>query len=347
MRKRSLERQHTTSLYDDRYDANDSYPYTVTPHQSHLESSSKYDYEYGLDSKWNTNYTNYDSQQPSSTIGHVSRSSMSPLTRNHLADSLRDTLSSPASSFLSSAVPIASGNTKKTRHLPTPTAPKHPRRNRQLPQMPPVRSHSRTGTMPRSDTEFSRFGGTDEYERRGAVSAMLFEDYDSAMAAKGYLDYPKSSVDEISSSYGNQCYSNDSLNTIAPSLYSESCLSERRHKLISLTMATPIASGYVDQQLSQSQSQDPYNKYSSNYDDGASSYYPASESAMRPDLARKRLPTLPTATSSQHLYESSTDYSLEPSVLRTSRRLPVVTPQPDATMTNCSLSSHHIHLISI
>lgn len=335
VRKRSLERQNTTVLYDDLtgYDASDSYSYTVASHQTQLESSSKYDNEYGLDSKWNTNFTNYDSHMQS--IGKQ----LPPLPMHSL---IHDTMASNnASTFLPSSIPIVSGSSKKIRQLPQPISSMSRRKRasatRQLPQMPTARSRSRN--MPRSDTEYLRFGVSDEFERRGAMSAMLYEDYDSTMVTKNLVDYPKSVVDETSSSYGNKFYSNDSLNTTAQSLFSECSASERRQKLASITMATPIASAYAQFDSTQSHVQDPYYKYLSDVDDNAtSSYYHGLESNYGYDLhpnSRKRLPQVPNATSKQHIYDTSTDYSLEPSVQRTAKRLPIVAPKQDATMTNC------------
>lgn len=155
IRKRSLERQDSSVLYDDYYgdpDASESlYPTRSSFTQDPTQSVNKYDYSYGLDRQWNTNSVSYNSHLPSKgkLLPKVPIKSYNVI--NH-----RESVST----FLNDAVPIASGSgsnintnststaaaataatTKRARQLPQPgvtTRKRLPRAGqaRLLPQMP-------------------------------------------------------------------------------------------------------------------------------------------------------------------------------------------------------------------
>lgn len=374
-------------MYDDYmgYDASDSitlYPSRTTQQISQLEN--KYDYDYGLDRQWNTNYSDYDLSHTRSTgkqLPKLPSSTMSTLTQNlsNVADNID---MNATSNFLPSAIPIASGNAKKSRQLPQPIATstlslsrkRLPRTGppRQLPQMPlssssATKPKSRISLMSRSDTEYSKFGVNDEFERRGAVSAMLYEDYNYSSTSKQFDEYQTKSTndDSVNFTYGNEFYSNDSLNTTAQSLFSEYSTSDRRNKTIipittTITTATtantltniqqstiPLSiasSSNLEQQLIQTTT-DPYRNYSSNLDD-TFNYYQTSDTITKYNdkidinaaQNRKRLPQIPiTSTPSSQIYETlSDDFNFEPITQRTTaKRLPIITPKINSTLTNC------------
>lgn len=172
-----------------------------------------------------------------------------------------------ATTFLNDAIPIASGSAKRTRHLPQPnvgaTRKRLPKTGqpRQLPQMP-INSKSKyaSSLISRSDTEYTKFGYNDEFERRGAMSAMQYKDYSYSPSSKAYETYDDSAK---SMNEPSIFHSNDSLNTAAQSVYSEystsaAAAAERRNKLSTLSSATPIVSSFTN---NVDQITDPYQNY--------------------------------------------------------------------------------------
>lgn len=249
IRKRSLERQDSSVLYDDYgygdHDTNEyeSSLYATRSIQEPSPLVNKYDYNYGLDRQWNTNSVNFNSHLPSKgkLLPKVPIKSYNVI--NH---------SSVTSTFLNDAIPIASGSAKKTRQLPQPivsatAAVVAPRKRlpktgqtRLLPQMPTTTKSKYTSLMSRSDTEYSKFGITEEFERRGAMSAMQYKDYSYSPSSRPYDAY-----DDTAKSMNEPSifHSNDSLNTTAQSVFSEySTATDRRNKISAISSAIPVVS---------------------------------------------------------------------------------------------------------
>lgn len=261
IRKRSLERQNTSVLYDDCYGDHETNDYEISLYSSRTsnepsQSVNRYDYNYGLDRQWNTNSNNFNSHLPS-------KGKLLPKVPNKGYNVIehRET----TSALLTEAIPIASGLTKKTRQLPRPivstTRKRLPRTGyaRQLPQMPStIKSKYPASLMSRSDTEYSKFGLSEEFERRGAMSAMQYNDYSYSPSLRTYEQY-----DDTAKSMNDPqiFHSNESLNTTAQSVYSESSIAtERRNKLAAISSAIPIASSYTN---NLSQVTDSYQNYTS------------------------------------------------------------------------------------
>lgn len=245
IRKHSLERQDSSVLYDDCYGDQDInefeslYPSSRTTHEP-TPLVNRYDYNYGLDRQWNTNSLNFNSHLPS-------RGKLLPKVPNKSYNVIDPSREATVSALLSDSIPIASGSTKKSRQLPQPivsaTRKRLPRTGpRQLPQMPSTtrtEKYGGTSLMSRSDTEYSKFGISEEFERRGAMSAMQYKDY-SYSPSRTYEPY-----DDTAKSLNEPSifHSNDSLNTTAQSVYSEySTATDRRIKLSALSSAIPVAS---------------------------------------------------------------------------------------------------------
>lgn len=261
-------------LYDDCYGDHDTNDYETSLYpsrvNSHHEPSSqlvnRYDYNYGLDRQWNTNSINFNSHLPSK--GKILPKV--PIKSYNVIDHREAT-----STFLTDAIPIASGLSKKTRQLPQPicsgtinssvsitTSRKRlPKAGyvRQLPQMPStLKSKYPTSLMSRSDTEYTKFGLTEEFERRGAMSAMQYKDYSYSPSLKTYEPY-----DDTTKSMNEPSifHSNDSLNTTAQSVYSEySTATDRRSKISAISSAIPIASSLTN---NLNQVTDSYQNYTS------------------------------------------------------------------------------------
>lgn len=111
--------------------------------------------------------------------------------------------------------------------------------------------------MSRSDTEYNRFGYNEEFERRGAMSAMQYKDYSYSPSSKAYEPY-----DDTAKSMNEPSifHSNDSLNTTAQSVFSEySTATERRNKLSAISSAIPVVSftNNVDQMTDSYQNYTP------------------------------------------------------------------------------------------
>lgn len=268
IRKRSLERQDSSTLYDDCYgdhETNDYetslYPSRTSQNEPSSQLVNRYDYNYGLDRQWNTNSINFKSHLPSKgkLLPKV------PIKSYNVIDHREAT-----STFLTDAIPIASGLSKKTRQLPQPICsgtvtttstrkrlPKAGVYTRQLPQMPStLKSKYQTTLMSRSDTEYTKFGLTEEFERRGAMSAMQYKDYSYSPSLKTYEPY-----DDTTKSMNEPSifHSNDSLNTTAQSVYSEySTATDRRSKISAISSAIPIASSLSN---NLNQVTDPYQNY--------------------------------------------------------------------------------------
>lgn len=264
-------------LYDDYYgdhETNDYetslYPSRTSQNESSSQLVNKYDYNnYGLDRQWNTNSINFNSHLPSKgkLLPKV------PIKSYNVIDHREAT-----STFLTDAIPIASGLSKKTRQLPQPISsstmttigttshrkrlPKAGMYTRQLPQMPSnttcIKSKYPTSLMSRSDTEYTKFGLTEEFERRGAMSAMQYKDYSYSPSLKTYEPY-----DDTTKSMNEPSifHSNDSLNTTAQSVYSEySTATDRRSKISAISSAIPIASSLTN---NLNQVTDSYQNYTS------------------------------------------------------------------------------------
>lgn len=261
IRKRSLERQDSSVLYDDCYGDHETNDYETSLYSSRnshepTQLVNRYDYSYGLDRHWNTNSINFNSHLPSKgkLLPKV------PIKSYNVIEHREAT-----SSFLSDAIPIASGSAKKTRQLPQPivsaTRKRLPKTGyaRQLPQMPStIKSKYPISLMSRSDTEYSRFGINEEFERRGAMSAMQYKDYSYSPSLKTYEPY-----DDTAKSMNEPSifHSNDSLNTTAQSVFSEfSSITDRRNKFSAISSAIPVASSYTN---NLNQVTDSYQNYTS------------------------------------------------------------------------------------
>lgn len=197
---------------------------------------------YGLDRQWNTNSVNFNSHLPSKgkLLPKVPIKSYNVINQREAA-----------SNFLSDAVPIASGSAKKIRQLPQPIVSGHRKRlpktgqARLLPQMPTnSKSKYASSLMSRSDTEYTKFGYNEEFERRGAMSAMQYKDYSYSPSSKNaYEPY-----DDTAKSMNEPSifHSNDSLNTTAQSVFSEySTATERRNRMSAISAissAIPVVS---------------------------------------------------------------------------------------------------------
>lgn len=274
IRKRSIERQDSSMLYDDCYGDHDTNDYETSLYpsriNSHPEPSSqlvnRYDYNYGLDRQWNMNSIDFNSHLPSK--GKILPKV--PIKSYNVIDHREAT-----STFLTDAIPIASGLSKKTRQLPQPICSgtinssvsittnrkRLPKTGyvRQLPQMPStLKSKYPTSLMSCSDTEYTKFGLTEEFERRGAMSAMQYKDYSYSPSLKTYEPY-----DDTTKSMNEPSifHSNDSLNTTAQSVYSEySTATDRRSKISAISSAIPIASSLTN---NLNQVTDSYQNYTS------------------------------------------------------------------------------------
>lgn len=226
----------------------------TTQEPTHLVN--RCDYNYGLDRQWNTNSLNFNSHLPS-------RGKLLPKVPNKSYNVIDPSREATVSTLLSDSIPVASGTTIKSRQLPQPivstTRKRLPRTGpRQLPQMPSTTRSKYGGTslMSRSDTEYSKFGISEEFERRGAMSAMQYKDY-SYSPSRTYEPY-----DDTAKSLNEPSifHSNDSLNTTAQSVFSEySTVADRRNKLSAISSAIPVAS-YTNHL---NQVTEPYQNYTS------------------------------------------------------------------------------------
>lgn len=198
-----------------------------------------------------------------------------------------------ASTFLNDAVPVASGSsggsiigshsntnstittttttttttstTKRSRQLPQPivsaTRKRLPRAGqaRLLPQMPTNAKSKYTTLMSRSDTEYTKFGIHEEFERRGAMSAMQYKDYNYSPSSKAYEPY-----DDTAKSMNEPSifHSNDSLNTTAQSVFSDysAATADRRNKISAISSAIPVVSSFTNN-VNNQQLTDPYQNY--------------------------------------------------------------------------------------
>lgn len=268
-------------LYDDYYgdhDTNESlYPTRSSTTQDPTQLVNRYDYNYGLDRQWNTNSVSYNSHLPSKgkLLPKVPIKSYNVI--NHRES---------ASTFLNDAVPVASGSsgsnsnsnansttaaaaaataTKRSRQLPQPivsaTRKRLPRAGqaRLLPQMPTNAKSKYASLMSRSDTEYTKFGIHEEFERRGAMSAMQYKDYNYSPSSKAYEPY-----DDTAKSMNEPSifHSNDSLNTTAQSVFSDysAATTDRRNKISAISSAIPVVSSFTNN-VNNQQLTDPYQNY--------------------------------------------------------------------------------------
>lgn len=259
IRKRSLERQHSSVLYDNCYGDHETNDYETSLYPSRNSNESqlvnRYDYSYGLDRQWNTNSINFNS--------NLAKAKLLPKvpTKSYNVIEHRET----TSALLTESIPVASGLSKKTRQLPQPIMSAARKRlprggyTRQLPQMPSMtKSKYTASSMSRSDTEYSKFGFTEEFERRGAMSAMQYNDYSFSPTLRPYEPY-----DDTAKSMNEPpiFHSNESLNTTAQSVYSEfSTATDRRSKMSVISNAVPIVSSLTN---NYNQVTDSYQNYTS------------------------------------------------------------------------------------
>lgn len=365
IRKHSLERQDSSVLYDECYadhEANEYeaslYPSSRNSHEPTTASTTKlvnrYDYSYGLDRQWNTNSSvNLNSHLPSKgkLLPKV------PLKSYNVMNDHRET----TTSLLSESIPIASGSTKKTRQLPQPIVSAAAIRKRlpkagisggytrQLPQMPSgsvssiIKSKYPASLMSRSDTEYTKFGITEEFERRGAMSAMQYKDYSYSPSLRTYEPY-----DDTAKSMNEPSifHSNDSLNTTAQSLFSEySSATERRNKFTALSSAIPVASSYTN---NLNQVTDSYQNYTSSTSTSKEFTFPICfglhnifhTNSFFISVGRKRLPKIPPVPISADANSTSIS-NFEPTPRSTGKRLPTINalPKPYLTSSSCKCNS--------
>lgn len=271
VRKSYLERQESSVLYDDhmgysRGDYLSLYPLRNAQQSSQL--GNKFDSDYGLGRQWNSNSQTSQTSQ-TMTIGKQ-------LPKLPTKSYGIDDMNMSTTSYLPKSIPIASGSAKRSRQLPQPIGANRKRytrngQTRMLPQMP-------TSTK-------------EDFERRGAISAMRYEDY--SLSSKYYDDSQKSMNETFSMTfpYGNQSQSNDSLNTTAHSVLSEySGLDRRNNKIADISSAIPIASSTsilsTNQRLADLYSIDSTIENTSNY-------YANDKCSDSMMTSRKRLPQIP------------------------------------------------------
>ncbi|XP_031620593.1 mucin-4-like, partial [Contarinia nasturtii] len=299
IRKRSLERQHSSVLFDNFYGDQETNDYETslypTRNANEPQLVNRYDYSYGLDRQWNTNSINFNSNLPSKgkLLPKVPTKSYNVIEQREATSTL-----------LTDAIPIASGLSKKTRQLPQPvvsaTRKRLPRAGytRQLPQMPSInKSKYPASLMSRSDTEYSKFGSTEDFERRGAMSAMQYNDYSFSPTLRTYEPY-----DDTAKSMNEPpiFHSNESLNTTAQSVYSEfSTATDRRSKMSVISNAVPVASSLTNN----------FNQVTDSYQNYTSS------------TSRKRLPQIPAVPNLTDA-TSANNSNFEPTIRSTGKRLP-------------------------
>lgn len=303
VRKSYLERQESSVLYDDDnmgysgVDYLSLYPSRNAQQSSQLENK----FDSGLGRQWNSN-----SQTTSQTMTIGKQLPKLP-TKSYGIDNMNMS----TSSYLPTSIPIASSSAKRSRQLPQPIGTNRKRytqngQTRMLPQMP-------------SSTN-------DDFERRGAISAMRYEDY--SLSSKYYDDSQKCMNETFSMTfpYGNQSQSNDSLNTTAHSVLSEYSGLDRRNKIAAISSAIPIASSTTIHSTNHRLA-DPYS-IDSTIDD-TSNYYANDKCSDSMISSRKRLPQIPHTpiassvllSQTNNLSTSSFSESTKPTA---AKRLPVI-----------------------
>lgn len=257
-------------------------------------------------------------------------------------------------SLLSESIPIASGSAKKIRQLPQPIVSGTTIRKRlpktgiyhtrQLPQMPTssssIKSKYPASFMSRSDTEYTKFGINEEFERRGAMSAMQYKDYSYSPSLRTYEPY-----DDTAKSMNEPSifHSNDSLNTTAQSVFSEySSATDRRNKFSAISSAIPVASSYTN---NLNQVTDSYQNYTSSTSKIIFNLFERKQFINFHSVSfffligRKRLPQIPSIPISADASISSIS-NFDPTPRGMGKRLPTINalPKPYLTSSSCKFT---------
>lgn len=178
------------------------------------------------------------------------------------------TSTTTATTTSAAAAAATSATSKRARQLPVVSATRKrlPRvgqsnvtEKRLLPQMPANAKSKYASLMSRSDTEYTKFGIHEEFERRGAMSAMQYKDYSYSPSSKAYEPY-----DDTAKSMNEPSifHSNDSLNTTAQSVFSDysAATADRRNKISAISSAIPVVSSLTNN-VNNQQLTDPYQNY--------------------------------------------------------------------------------------
>lgn len=308
VRKSYLERQESSVLYDDHMGYSRGDYMSIYPSRNAQQSSqfgNNFDSDYGLGRQWNSR------SQTSRTSQTMTIAKQLPKLPTKTAYGIDD-MNMSTTSYLPKSIPIASGSAKRSRQLPQPIEANRKRyaqnsQTRMLPQMP-------------SATK-------EDFERRGAVSAMRYEDY--SLSSKYYDDSQKSMNETFSMAfpYGNQSQSNDSLNTAAHSVLSEySGLDRRNSKIADISSAIPIASSTsilsTNKRLADLYSIDSTIENTSNY-------YANDKCSDSMMTSRKRLPQIPQMPVASYVSVAQINDTRSPSFSEPTRptaakRLPII-----------------------
>lgn len=214
MRKRSLERQESALQYDE-YSG-----YAIGADESLYASNGEdkmYMHEYNSDIVGGGDQMYDDQWDVGSNYGSRTTSTNKQLPQLPMKHSI-SVIDSMASETLSSAVPVSSSASKKSRRLPQLGNTKASSSSRMLPQMP---TRHRIPQIRRCDTEYS--------------------DHDSAHSTYSYRPGAVSAI-QFNEDYNYAYQSTDSLNTTTQSVLSE-FLGDRRSKIAVFSGAVPIVSG--------------------------------------------------------------------------------------------------------